>query len=131
MSASRRPTRHPARARAIATLHATELLPTPPLPLITSTMLFTPGSGSSGATARACSSRGGALGRGSVMCVILLVPPGACAPSSPRSKSAPPRARARSRACPVGHRVHAEGGHVVHDEAAHVQPGERLGHARA
>ena len=37
---------------AMVRLVATELLPTPPLPLITRTMFFTPGSGSSAPTAR-------------------------------------------------------------------------------
>src|ERR1700722_18478183 len=62
MSASKSPVRHPARDIAIARLHATELLPTPPLPLITSTTCFTFGSGSSGPTARAGRSRGGVFG---------------------------------------------------------------------
>ena len=43
----------------MARLQATELFPTPPLPLITSTTFFTSGSGSSGPTAREVSSRGG------------------------------------------------------------------------
>ena len=44
MSASTRPTRRPSRARPAARLAVTVLLPTPPLPLATATMCFTPGS---------------------------------------------------------------------------------------
>src|ERR1051325_1768595 len=53
MSASSKPTLAPRRLSATARLLATVLLPTPPLPLITSTTLFTSGTGSSAATSRA------------------------------------------------------------------------------
>src|SRR5690348_17010229 len=52
MSASSRPTFAPSRLSDTARLLATVLLPTPPLPLITSTTLFTSGTGSSAATSR-------------------------------------------------------------------------------
>ena len=50
MSQSSKPTRWPSRASETARLAATVLLPTPPLPLDTAMMFFTPGnkSGSSG-----------------------------------------------------------------------------------
>src|SRR3954467_15855472 len=52
MSASSSPTLAPSRLSATARLLATVLLPTPPLPLITSTTLFTSGTGSSARTSR-------------------------------------------------------------------------------
>src|SRR5678816_1259595 len=57
MSASRSPTRAPARSSASARFAATVLFPTPPLPLITRITLRTPGTGSSPVRSRVGTSR--------------------------------------------------------------------------
>src|SRR5580704_15716759 len=135
MSASRRPTRQPARANAIVRFVATELLPTPPLPLMTRTTFLPPGRGSSALIGRAASWRGGA-GGGVGSDIDEEPKPRQASPSTSLAndqelplghlldgESHALAAESRIARSPIGHRVDPKGRRVVDDQSPDVKAG--------